>query len=175
MRADHDVDLAFVDGAHDCLLFRGAAKARQRGDTNGKIAKALAERDEVLLHQNGCRRQHRHLLAAQHREQRGSQGDLGLAVAHVAAYQAIHGRFALHVGQHLADGAFLIRSFLESEALLELGEDDVGRGKGMSGQGLPLGIELQQLLRHLLGLCGNAPTLVGPRGPAQLVEACRFR
>ena len=69
----------------------------------GKPREALLEGLEVLLHQDRGGRQQGHLLAAHHRLEGGAQGDLGLAVAHVPADQAVHGPRALHVPLHLLD------------------------------------------------------------------------
>jgi hypothetical protein len=117
VRADDDVDLAVRQRRHRLLLLGLGAEARQHGDAHRKVREAIRKRDEVLLGEHRRRRQHRHLLAAQHREQAGAQRDLGLAVADVAADQAIHRHAVLHVGEHGVDRLRLIRRLLERERL----------------------------------------------------------
>ena len=68
-----------------------------------EVVEALGEGHEVLLGQHRRRREDRHLLAAQHRQQRRAQRDLGLAVADVAADQPVHGPPVLHVVEHGLD------------------------------------------------------------------------
>ncbi len=92
VRADDDVDLARRRAPPTVSCCSAlAAEARQRPRRGpGSRAKRSREGAEVLLGEHRGRRQHRHLLAAQHRLQRRAQRDLGLAVADVAADQAIH-------------------------------------------------------------------------------------
>ena len=58
----------------------------------GKRGEAVLQRLEMLERQDGRRREHRHLLAVHDRLERGAHRDLGLAVADVAAQQAVHRR-----------------------------------------------------------------------------------
>ena len=58
--------------------------------TNGILGQALAEGAEVLLGQDGGRHQDGDLLAVVDRLERGADGQLGLAVADVAADEAVH-------------------------------------------------------------------------------------
>ena len=74
----------------------------------------------MLLGQDRRRRQKRDLLAVHRGLERGPEGDLRLAVTHVARDQAIHGAGLLHVGLDLLDGAELIGGLLEAERRLEL-------------------------------------------------------
>ena len=73
----------------------------------------------MLLGQQGCRHQHRDLLAVGDRDERGAQCDFRLAEAHVAADETVH-RFA---GDEILDDRFdgggLIRRLFESEAFGE--------------------------------------------------------
>ena len=103
VRADDDVDLALRQRRDRLRLLGLAAEARQHGDAHREVREALGERDEVLLGEHRGRRQHRDLLAAQHRQQAGAQRDLGLAVADVAADQAVHRHARLHVAEHGVD------------------------------------------------------------------------
>jgi hypothetical protein len=102
------------------LLLLGAAEAREQLHARGKRGEAVAEGMEVLLREHGGGNENGHLAAIGHRLEGGAQGDLGLAVAHVARHQPVHGPLALHVGLDFLDGAELIGRLLEAEGRLEL-------------------------------------------------------
>ena len=55
----------------------------------------------MLLRQDGRRHQDGHLFAVQDRLEGGAQGHLGLAIAHVAADEAVHRLRSLHIFLHL--------------------------------------------------------------------------
>ena len=75
------------------------AEARHHLDRERVVAQPLSERAEVLLGEHRGGHQEHHLLAVRRRLERRAQGDLGLAVAHVAADQAVHRPRLLHVGR----------------------------------------------------------------------------
>ncbi len=102
VRADDDIHRAGRQVLDDALLLAAGAEAREQLDANRIIRHALAERVEMLLRQHGRRHQHGDLLAVHHRFERGADGDLGFAVADVAADQAVHRLGAFHVGLRLA-------------------------------------------------------------------------
>ena len=58
----------------------------------GKAGEALLQRLLMLEGEHRRRREHGDLFAVHHRLERGAHGDLGLAVADVAAQQAVHRR-----------------------------------------------------------------------------------
>ena len=74
----------------------------------------------MLEGQHGGGGQHRHLLAVEHGAHGRAHGHLGLAVAHVAADQPVHGRLGGHVRGHVRDGRGLVGRLLVLEGLLEL-------------------------------------------------------
>ena len=74
----------------DALLLAGRAEAAEALDDERILGQALAEGAEVLLGQHGRRHQHGHLLAVVDGLEGGPDGQLGLAVADVAADQAVH-------------------------------------------------------------------------------------
>ena len=65
------------------------------------------------------RHQDGHLLAVLHRLERGPHGDLGLAVADVAADDAVHRQRLLHVGLDLVDRGELIGRLDVGERVFE--------------------------------------------------------
>ncbi len=120
VRADHDVDAAFVDLRDRRVDFLRGLEARQLDDPHRPVGEAVGEGLRVLLGEQRGRRQQRDLLAAQHRDERGAQRDLGLAEADVAAHEAVHRLAARHVADHGRDGGRLVGRFLEAEAFREL-------------------------------------------------------
>ena len=58
----------------------------------------------MLLGQNGGRHQDRRLLAVQNTFHNGPERHLRLAIAHIAAEQAIHGPGLLHILFDVGDG-----------------------------------------------------------------------
>ena len=124
----------------------------------------------MLLGKHRCRHQQRRLLPVENALHHGAQRDLRLAVAHVAAEQAVHRRFALHIRFDLLDGAELIVRFLKVERILKLALPRRIRRKGEAGTALPLGIErdksLGKVLRRRFRLrLGTAP--VGAAEPGK--------
>ena len=119
MGADDDVDATFLQALQGRSLLLGGAEAGQLGDLHGPGGEAIAELEEMLFGQQRRRHQHRHLLAAHHRHERGAQGDLRLAEADIAADQAVHRPARAHVGDDRGDGGGLIGRFLEAEAFDE--------------------------------------------------------
>ena len=97
VRADDDVDVARLEVAHDAGLLLRREEARQHLDPHRVVREALAERLAVLVGQQGGGHEHHDLLAVLHRLERGAHRDLGLAVADVAADQAVHRHRPLHV------------------------------------------------------------------------------
>jgi hypothetical protein len=78
------------------------------------------------------------LLAVLHRLERGPHGDLGLAVADVAADEPVHRDRALHVGLDLVDGAQLVGRLDVGEGVLELAlPRGVGRRRARSSPSAP--------------------------------------
>ena len=134
----------------DAALLPVAAEAREHLDLEREAGEPLAEGVEVLLREHGRRHEHGDLLAVHHGLERGAQGDLGLAVADVAADQAVHRARVLHVALDVVNGAELVGRLDVRERRLELRLPwRVGR-EGVALGDLARGVELQQLLRHLL-------------------------
>ena len=89
--------------------------------------------------------QHGYLLGFADGQKRGPQGHLGFAIAHVSAYQAVHGLRVAHVLEHIFDGLALVRSFIIGKVRLEVGKVAVDRTVAMPGVDLALGVDLEQL------------------------------
>ena len=128
----------------------------------------------MLLHQNRGGREHRRLLAAHHGLEDGAQGHLGLAVAHVAAEQAIHHLGLFHVALDVLDGGQLIRRLLVGEVVLELPLPGGIPLEGVARHGLALGIELEQIARDVLDGLAHLALLPLPLAAGQAVQLGRF-
>ena len=126
----------------------------------------------MLLGQDRGGHQHGHLLLVHDGLERGPQRDLRLAVAHIAADQPVHGLGLLHVLLHLPHRLDLVRSLGVGEGGLQLLLPDGVRREGKTGEDLPGGVQLQQVLGHVPG--GLPDPLLGP-GPLLRSQAAQRR
>ena len=138
------------------FLLSGRAKARDVLDVHGVVGQALGESPVVLLGEDRGGHQHQDLLALGRGLEGCPQGNLGLAVAHVAADQAVHGPGGFHVGLDLLDGLTLVGCLHVGEALFELALPVRIGLELVPGAPTTLGIEAQQLTRQLLGGAAGA-------------------
>ncbi len=142
-------------------------EARHLLDGHRVVRQALGEGPEVLLGEDRRRHQHQHLLAALDRLERGAQRDLGLAVADVAADQAVHRARGLHVGLDHLDRLALVGGLGVGELRLELDQPVAVGRVGVAAAALALGVQVQQLAGHLLGGAAGARL---ERVPARAAE-----
>ncbi len=173
VRADHDVDLLFLEvDEGGGLLFR-VLKSAERGDAQREIGQALAERAQVLVGENRRRDENGDLPTRLHGLERGAHRDLRLAVAHVADEQPVHRPRGLHVGLHLHRRGPLVRRVLEEERRLELPlpgrVGNVCRSRG----DLAARVEVEQLDRHLLNRGARLLALLRPATAPEMVQARR--
>ena len=170
VRADDDVHLAVTDVLQDLLLLRGIHEAVEHLDANREACEALLEGAEVLVAEHRGRAQHRHLAALQGHLGSGAHGHLGLAEAHVAHQQPVHGSGRLQVGLDRLAGLDLVRRGRERKVGLESRHVRPVRRVGVALLELALSVELEQLVGHVSdGLLG-LPLDLGPAGAAQLVQ-----
>ena len=127
MRADDDVDVAFLDAGLDGGEVLGGDQARGLGDAHRQALEALGEGGEVLARQQRGRHHHRHLEAVERGDEGGPQRHLGLAEADVAAHQPVHGLAGGQVLQHGGDAGRLVLGLAIGEAGHELVERALGR------------------------------------------------
>ena len=82
----------------------------------------------MLEGQHGGRHEHRHLLGVARRLEGSTYGHLGLAEAHIAAHQTVHGSRLLHVHLHIIGRLQLVgRVFVEERSLQLMLQVVVGR------------------------------------------------
>ena len=103
----------------------------------------------MLEREHRGRRQHRHLLAVHHGLEGGAHRHLGLAVADVAAEQAVHRHRRFHVALDVGDGGRLIDGQLVGEGAFELLLPVRVGAEGVTRDGPARGVELEQLLGHV--------------------------
>src|SRR3954470_7636026 len=168
--ADEDVDTAVVERGDRLALLLRAAEAADVLDREGVVLQPLRERAEVLLGEDRRRRQDEHLLAVVRRLERGAERDLGLAVADVAADEAVHRLRALHVGLDLLNRLALVGRLLPREGGLELAQPVGVLGERVAVAAAALGVEVEQLAGELVGRAPRARLHRLPRLAAELGE-----
>ena len=134
---------------HLLLLARGA-KAREDIHLDRESLHPVAEGLVVLPGQDGGGHQDGALLAVHHALEGRADGHLGLAEADIAAQQAVHRHRALHVGLDLLDAAQLVVGLVVGEAPLKVVLPVGVLPEGVALGGLALGVELDQLVCHVL-------------------------
>ena len=170
MRPDQDVDPALLEVAHRCRNRLRRPEPRRHLDPQRVVAEALRERAEVLLGEDRRGDQEHHLLAIGRRLERGAEGDLGLAVPHVAADQAVHRPRLLHVRLHLVDGLELIGRLLVREGALEVDLPVGVLRKPVPGATAALGVQVDQLAGERLRRPPGAQLHLLPLLAAELRE-----
>ncbi len=104
-----------ADSRQNLTLLPARAEAAEDFDPERVFAHAAAKRAAVLGRQHGRRHQHGHLVAGIDGLERSAHGQLGLAVAHVAADQPIHRPHGLHVLFDSGDARALVGRFRVGE------------------------------------------------------------
>ena len=122
----------------------------------------------MLLGEDRRRHQDHHLLAVLHGLERRAQRHLGLAVADVAADQAVHRPRGLHVGLDELDRVALVGRLGVGERVLELPLPVAVDREGVALAALALGVEVEQLAGQLLGGAAGAGLDRVPAGATQL-------
>ena len=106
--ADDDIHAAFSQRCDGRALFADRAEAREHVDAHGKAGEPLSKGVQVLLSEDCGGHEHGDLSPVHDGLERGAERYLGLAVADVAADEAVHGACPLHVRLHVAHGAELV-------------------------------------------------------------------
>ena len=148
------------------------AEAADHFDGDGEWCEALLESFEVLEGEDGGGREHGDLLVIADGFEGGAHGDFGLAVADVAAEQAIHGLRGFHVANDVFDGLRLIFGFVEFEGVFELAEPiRCPGGKACPDGHFALGVKLEQFVGHVFHGLAHASFGFGPGLRAEMTEA----
>src|SRR5690606_26822340 len=131
---------------------------------------ALSLHDALPSYQQGRGDEDGDLLAVLDGLEGGPHRDLRLAVADVAADQAVHGDRLLHVLLDLGDGGQLVGRLRVGEGVLQFPLPGGVGAEGVPGGGQPRAVQLDQVGGDLLdGLLG-ARLGLGPVGAAEPVQ-----
>ena len=171
MGPDDDVDRPFAQPAGDGVGPALGLEAAEHGDLERIGAQACIEGHLVLLRQHRGRAHERHLTARHRDPEGGAEGDLGLAEAHVAAHQPIHGALGFEIDIHVGDGACLILGLLEGEGGLEGAVFVVHSWGGHADGAVALGVEGEELVGDVAHLFARLGLGTGEGLPPQPVQA----
>ena len=150
MCADEDIHLAAFHPAEGLLHLGGGAEAGHHVNVDGVLLEPSQGGEVVLPGQHGGGHQNGGLLVVQHALHHGPEGHLGLAVAHIAAQQPVHGGGPLHIPLDLLDAPQLVVRLGIFKLLLELPLPGGVGGEGVARLALALGVELNQPLGQVL-------------------------
>ena len=168
MGADEDVHLALGGVLEDGFGVSAVLIPGQHADAHREPLEPPGGGLEVLVGQHGGGHQNGRLLPLQHALHHRPQGNLRLAIAHVAAQQPIHGDRTFHICLDLLDAAELVIGLLEGEFVLKFPLPRVVGVKSISRLPLALGVEGDELLGHLFGGLLRLALGLEPVGAAQL-------
>ena len=170
MGADRDIDRSAGDAlAHVCRVFR-RDQPRELRDAHGQALEAVAEGGEMLAAQQRGGDDDRGLLARERGDERGAQRDFGLAVAHVAADEAVHRLALAQVVEAFGDGALLVFGLGPRKLRGEFVVKGGAYGERRRGAQGALGGGPDQRLGHVAQAVLHARLARLPRGPAEAVE-----
>ena len=170
MRADEDVDLAVGEPLDGLALLGLWTETRHVLDRDRVVLQALGERAVVLLGEDRGGDEQHHLLAVLDGLERGAQRDFGLAVADVAADQAVHRARRLHVRLDHLDRVALVGRLGERERVLEVALPVAVARERVTLAPLALGVQVEQLPGELLCRSSGSSLEGVPTGTAQLGE-----
>jgi len=102
--ADQQVQTAGAGSLQNAFLLLGGGESGKDLDLHREVLEPAAGGGVVLLGQNGGGHQNCRLLAVQDAFHNGPERHLRLAVAHIAAKEAIHGPGLLHILLDVRDG-----------------------------------------------------------------------
>ena len=165
------IHLSGLDLAEGVLLLIFGAEAAHHVHFYRITGKPLHRGEVMLPRQHGGRHQNGGLFARKQAFHDGAEGHFGLAEAHVAAKQAIHGHRALHIPLDLLGAEQLILGLLKGEGLLEGTLPVVVGGKGETGVFLSGGVQLEQLFCQIGGALFSSLLGLLPCRSAQLGQA----
>ena len=120
VRTYYNIHLAGLQVFQQRRSLLGGASPREVVHTDGHILQSGGKRLVVLIGQHRGGNQHSHLFAVYGSFEGGAHGHLGLAKAHVATDQSVHGLGFLHVGLDVVGGLQLVGGVFVEERRLQL-------------------------------------------------------
>ena len=149
VRADDYVAHSRLEALERAFVRAAALEARDGLYSYGRSVEARGEGLEVLFRQDRCRRKHRNLASAHRHDERRAHGDFGLAVARVAADEAVHGLAGGEVVVYRGDGGELVRRLLVGEGGVESVPAFAGDVVGGPRRRLALRLRLEESRRQV--------------------------
>ena len=128
----------------------------------------------MLVSQQGCGDEHRHLTIIFHGLEGRPHGYFRFSVSDVAADQAVHRFAGFHVVGNVFDRFELIRRFFILKRSLELVVHRAVVSIGMARHEFTVRIEVNQLVGHFLDVLFHARGRFGPIGAAQTFQTRRM-
>ena len=174
MRTDDDVDFSGGQVFRNLFQFLGRPQAADVIHADRKIFQAVLERMEMLQGEDGGGHQHRNLLSVARRLESGPHRHFGLAEAHVAADQPIHGMDAFHIGLDRFGGCCLVGRIFEQEGRFQLLLHIVVRRKGKAARLLTLAVEFDEVFGDILDFRFSTALEILPGLAAELIDFWRF-
>ena len=174
MGTDQQIHPARLHPLQHILDLLGGTEPGQHLHRDREGAEPVLGRDIVLLGQHGGGHQNGRLLAVQNTLHHSPQGNLRLAVSHIAAQQPVHGDGFFHIALDLLNGPQLVSRLLIVKGVLKFPLPRAVGRKGKARLPLPLGIQPDQPRRQLLGGGFGPVGGLGPLGAAQFVELGGF-
>ena len=168
--ADQQIDLAAGNVLKNLRLLLFGAEARKQLNIHRNRIKAAQRRLIMLIRQHGRRREQHALLTGQNAFERGTERDLRLAEAHVAAEQSVHRARRFHIVLDLFNAPELIVRFHIGEAAFKIVLRIVIRQERNALRLLPRRVELDELRCHILDSLLDVGTRLVPFLRAELVQ-----
>ncbi len=170
MCTHHDIDLTGGQFKEDLGLLARRAKPREHLHLHGEGGQSLREGLVMLLCQHGGRHQDRHLLAIHHCLECSAQRHFGLAIAHIAAQQTIHGAVRLHVVFDITQRPQLVFGFHIRERVFQFFLPGCIGFEGIALGHVAARVQVEHFLRHFQHGFFNASLLFLPFLSTQPVE-----
>ncbi len=170
MSADHDVDLAFAQAIEDVFDLLIGFETRDAFDFEGIAREARTKGAFVLFSEDGGGHEHGDLLAEFSGFEGSADGEFGFAKAHVAAEEAVHGAFGVHVAFDFLQRGELVGGFFVGELFFEFVLPICVVGVAGAWEVFACGADAEEFAREVFDAFGDAILLVLPLLAAEGAE-----
>ena len=174
MGSEKHVQLAVRQSREHLFLDLGRHHAAEKSHLQREIVETVFEVRVMLLSQDCRRRKEGNLLSAHYGLESRTEGNLGLAVAHVSADETIHDMGAFHIVLDVLNTGQLILGLVIFELRLETELPVIVLVEGKPLAVLSSGIERYEFARKLLGTFSGFGLLVLPACGTELVHMRSF-
>jgi len=168
--ADQDIHLALSGGVENIPHLFGRRESVENFNRDGKFREAFGKGSAMLDTQHRRRGQHGDLLARLDGLKGRTHGQLGFAVADIAAQQAVHRNRFGHVAFDLVGGGQLVGRFLIRKGFFEFLLPQRIGPESKTAEFLPLSLHFQQFGGQFLHTNGDLLFLLFPFFGADTAE-----